>query len=138
YEVQLTVTAGVDAATAFVIVRATDPPVDAPVRYDAPVPRPDAPRPDAEPPCVIEPNAARAVAYQIDPAHTGAQPDGTISLPLRLRWAHDFSYYVPPSYALAANGRVFVVAGGADLEQLYVPAVWALDGRSGKTLWGPI
>ena len=68
----------------------------------------------------------QAVAYQIDPAHTGSQFD-TVSPPLSLRWARNLNS--PVSYPLIAGGRVFVVAG---------TMLYALNSSNGATVWGPI
>lgn len=68
----------------------------------------------------------QAVAYQIDPAHTGSQFD-TVSPPLTQRWSRDLGSSV--SYPLIAGGKVFVVAG---------TRLYALNGANGATVWGPI
>ena len=68
----------------------------------------------------------QAVAYQIDPAHTGSQFD-TTTPPLTQRWSRDLGSSV--SYPLIAEGKVFVVAGSA---------LYALNGATGATVWGPI
>lgn len=68
----------------------------------------------------------QAVAYQIDPAHTGSQFD-TVNPPLRQRWSRDLGNAV--SYPLIANGKVFVIAG---------TSIYALNGANGATVWGPI
>ena len=68
----------------------------------------------------------QAVGYQIDPAHTGFQFD-TVTPPLTQRWSRNLGSSV--SYPLIANGRVFVIAG---------TQIYALDGTTGATLWGPI
>jgi len=68
----------------------------------------------------------QAVAYQIDPTHTGSQFD-TVSPPLTQRWSRDLGNGV--SYPLIVNGRVFVIAG---------VSLYALNGTNGATLWGPI
>ena len=68
----------------------------------------------------------QAVAYQIDPTHSGSQFD-TVSPPLSLRWARNLGSAV--SYPLIAGGKVFVVAG---------TNLHALNGTTGATVWGPI
>jgi outer membrane protein assembly factor BamB len=74
---------------------------------------------------------SEAVAYQIDPAHTGAQPNDTLTLPLTQRWSVQLPGEV--SYPLIADGRVFVtVVAHTDGANLY-----ALDQQTGDTLWGP-
>jgi outer membrane protein assembly factor BamB len=69
----------------------------------------------------------QAVAYQIDPAHTGAQSDN-LSPPLTQRWTRDLGGFV--SYPLIAGGRVFVTVAPAKL--------FALDEATGANVWGPI
>lgn len=69
---------------------------------------------------------SQAVAYQINPAHTGSQFD-SVSPPLILRWSRDLGGMV--SYPLIAGGKIFVVAG---------QNLFALNSTSGATLWGPI
>jgi len=68
----------------------------------------------------------QAVAYQIDPAHTGSQFD-TINTPLSQRWSRDLGSST--SYPLIAGGKVFVAAG---------TVLYALNGTNGATVWGPI
>lgn len=68
-----------------------------------------------------------AVAYQIDAAHSGAQPNDRVRLPLRQRWAHDFGE-TGISYPLIADGLVFVTVG-SDL--------FALQQSTGEIAWGP-
>ncbi len=68
----------------------------------------------------------QAVAYQIDPAHTGSQFD-TVSPPLAQRWSRDLGSSV--SYPLIADGKVFVVAGSL---------LFGLNSANGTTVWGPI
>ena len=68
----------------------------------------------------------QAVAYQIDPAHTGSQFD-SLSPPLTQRWSRNLGS--PTSYPLIAGGKVFVVAG---------TMLHALNGATGATVWGPI
>jgi len=71
-----------------------------------------------------------AVSYQIDPAHSGAQPDGKFVPPLTQRWSYSFDGAV--SYPLIVDGRVFVTAQGeGNLET----KLYALDAESGRLLW---
>ena len=69
----------------------------------------------------------QAVAYQIDPTHSGAQFDPTLNTPLTQRWSRDLGS--PTSYPLIAGGRIFVLAG---------VNLYALNSTNGATLWGPI
>ncbi|HEX3251486.1 MAG TPA: PQQ-binding-like beta-propeller repeat protein [Pyrinomonadaceae bacterium] len=84
---------------------------------------PPAPTPTPTPP---PSGPGQAVAYQIDPAHTGSQFD-TVSPPLSQRWSRDLGSGV--SYPLIVGGKVFVVAG---------TNLYALNGTNGATVWGPI
>lgn len=68
----------------------------------------------------------QAVAYQINPAHTGSQID-TVNPPLTQRWSRDLGNSV--SYPLIAGGKVFVVAG---------TSLYGLNLTNGATVWGPI
>jgi outer membrane protein assembly factor BamB len=78
-------------------------------------------------------SGSTAVAYQINPAHTGAQPGDKLVLPLCRRWSRDLGG--APSYALVAGGRVFVTAASSGVGRT---RIFALDERSGAVLWGPI
>ncbi len=71
-----------------------------------------------------------ATAYQVDPAHTGAQPDDRLTLPLCERWRRDLG--AQAGYPVVSRGLVFVATTGAPGRML-----WALDQYSGATRWGP-
>src|SRR6185436_4685270 len=79
-------------------------------------------------------SASRAVAYQINTAHTGEQPDDTPRLPLVRRWSHDFAAG-GVSYPLVADGRVFVTVGNSGS---YGSSLFALDLATGNVIWGPV
>ncbi|MFI5298043.1 MAG: PQQ-binding-like beta-propeller repeat protein [Polyangiales bacterium] len=74
-----------------------------------------------------------AVAYQIDPGHSGSQPTGKLTLPLKQKWLRELGGQT--SYALVVSGRVFVTVGQSD--GTAGVSVVALDERTGATLWGP-
>jgi len=74
-----------------------------------------------------------AVTYQIDPAHTGGQPDDQLTLPLCQRWLHDFGE--SPEYALVADGSVFIATSPGPSGPAHVTA---LDELTGAVLWGPV
>jgi hypothetical protein len=76
-----------------------------------------------------------AVTYQIDPAHTGGQPDSLLRPPLTQRWSVTVGDSTTLSYPLIAAGNVFVfvVGSGSTGAKLY-----ALAADSGATRWGPI
>ena len=76
-----------------------------------------------------------AVAYQIDPAHTGSQNDG-LTPPLVQRWSRELGISTSTiSYPLIVEGKVFVLVdnginnNGTNL--------YALDQATGATVWGP-
>jgi outer membrane protein assembly factor BamB len=74
-----------------------------------------------------------AVTYQIDPSHTGAIQTKGLVPPLAIRWSVDLHATV--GYALIAEGKVFVLAGDSNAGTVNL---YALDGSTGATLWGPI
>lgn len=80
------------------------------------------------------PSGTSSVAYQIDIAHTGAQPNDQLRLPLCRRWSRDLGGAA--GYPVVADGRVYVVShtnqGG------YGNLLWALDQFTGAVLWGPV
>lgn len=83
----------------------------------------------------IWPAAAHSVAYQINPAHTGAVNFSSVTFPTGKTWTVDLGG--TPSYALIANGKVFVTTelteNSANVSKLY-----ALDQTTGAIVWGPI
>jgi outer membrane protein assembly factor BamB len=83
----------------------------------------------------ITPSGSTAVAYQIDPGHSGGQPGDHLSLPLCQRWSVDLGGSV--SYPLVAQGLVFVTVGSAADAGGSVDLV-ALDEHTGAIAWGPI
>jgi outer membrane protein assembly factor BamB len=78
---------------------------------------------------------AQAVAYQIDPAHTGSQSD-TVAPPLVQRWSRDLGG--PISYPLIAEGKVFVTVANQTPTGVAGSKLYALDAATGATSWGPI
>jgi outer membrane protein assembly factor BamB len=72
-------------------------------------------------------------SYQIDPAHTGAQPADGLRAPLGLVWSRDLGGAV--SYPLIEGGRAYVTVAdsGTNGSRLF-----ALDLASGAVVWGPI
>jgi outer membrane protein assembly factor BamB len=90
---------------------------------------------DASPTCAtsITRTGSRAVAYQIDPAHTGWQPNDALALPLCERWRHDFGE--APSYPIVADGRVIVASSRIPSTAANITA---LDATTGAIVWGPI
>jgi outer membrane protein assembly factor BamB len=77
-----------------------------------------------------------AVAYQIDPAHTGSQSDG-LTPPLVQRWSREFGTSLSTiSYPLIVEGKVFVLVDNGPL--INGTNLYALDQATGATVWGPI
>jgi len=79
----------------------------------------------------------QAVAYQVDPAHSGAQPQDSLMTPLKQEWAIDFQN--PVSYPLIAGGKVFVTVRNDAPANTNAAgtALYALDEVSGRSIWGP-
>src|ERR1051325_1856992 len=73
-----------------------------------------------------------AVAYQIDPTHSGSRSD-SLTPPLTYQWSRDLGG--PISYPLIADGKVFVTVSN---QSTYGTRLYALDQRTGATVWGPI
>jgi outer membrane protein assembly factor BamB len=69
-----------------------------------------------------------ASAYQVNAAHTGAQPTDDLDVQLEEHWVRDLGTD-DLSYPLIARGRVYIVVGGASL--------YALTLEGGDTVWGP-
>jgi len=72
-----------------------------------------------------------AVSFQINPAHTGVMKFPVTSFPTSAKWQVNLGG--SPSYALIADGKVFVTVDVAGNTQLV-----ALDQATGKKAWGPI
>src|SRR5215472_3899935 len=87
----------------------------------APTPTPSPPPPDS------------AVTFQINAAHTGTQSGDALQPPLARRWELDLGGSA--SYSLVANGEVFLT-GPADASGH--AGLFALDQRTGRSVWGPI
>lgn len=99
------------------------------VRPDAPVEAP------ADAAIILDDPAvpSEAVAFQISPAHTGAQPDVHLTLPLARRWTRDLDGAT--SYAIVASGIAFVTVRNRARSGT---SLYALDVNTGSTRWGPI
>jgi outer membrane protein assembly factor BamB len=86
-------------------------------------------------PVSIQNPAPDAVALQITPDHAGVINFNSMSFPASSAWSVDLGGQ--PSYALIADGKVFVTVkvglGSATGSQLI-----ALDQATGHTVWGPI
>lgn len=77
------------------------------------------------------PASKDAVAFQIDPQHSGATGFNAMSLPAGPAWSVDVGGAA--SFALIAAGKVFVTS-----RQVGGGALIALDQATGATVWGPI
>lgn len=73
-----------------------------------------------------------AVAFQINPAHSGAVTFASLSFPTSPAWSVDVGG--TPSYALIVNGMVYVTVNVASGSSQLV----ALNQATGATVWGPI
>ena len=76
------------------------------------------------------PTGTLSTAFQIDSAHTGAQPGDVVASPLCRRWQRDFITYAGGNTfaPLILPGRVVAIDRGD---------VYALNPDDGATLWGP-
>ena len=79
----------------------------------------------------IVPASIDSVAYQMNPAHTGAITFQSVTLPTSSVWS--VSVGGAASYALIVGGRIFVTISVNSNSELL-----ALDAATGATLWGPI
>jgi outer membrane protein assembly factor BamB len=96
----------------------------------APSPEPIDPQPGPTLDLATSSPYANSVAYQIDPAHSGLQMNGQLSLPLATAWMRQFAGDV--SYPLIVDDLVLVTAANAGS-----PGAWlhALDASNGRELW---
>ena len=93
---------------------------------------------NATPPPVPPPPQAsdtEAVAYQMSPAHTGfVNYSQAPSFPASPAWNVKLGQYT--SYPLIVNGKVYVVSSiGPNNYGVYL---YAFDGATGATVWGPV
>lgn len=79
----------------------------------------------------VAPPLKDAVAFQINPQHSGAVSFNSVTLPAASAWSVDVGG--SPSYALIADGKVFVTVSSSSGSELI-----ALDQSTGATAWGPI
>lgn len=75
----------------------------------------------------------RAVSWQIDPAHSGGQPNTTLRPPLVRLWSYDTGG--PVGYPIVSDGRVFITSG---ISGAAGARIAALDSETGNRSWGPI
>ena len=79
----------------------------------------------------INPTTSNAVAFQINAAHSGDMNFDPVNFPGQPAWSA--SVNGAPSYALIADGKVFVTVNVSGNSQLL-----ALDQQTGAIVWGPI
>jgi outer membrane protein assembly factor BamB len=78
-----------------------------------------------------------AVAFQITPWHSGAVSFNNLTLPTGAAWSTDVGG--SPSYALIADGKVFVTVNTSTQNSTSSSSeLLALDQATGATDWGPI
>jgi outer membrane protein assembly factor BamB len=82
-------------------------------------------------PLSIRSPAAQAVAFQINPGHSGSTTFANASLPSSSTWSVTLDG--PPSYALIANANVFVTVSTSNGNS----EVIALNESTGAVVWGP-
>jgi len=82
-------------------------------------------------PTPIAGQSTQAVAYQINPAHTGAIQLASLVPPLVQKWT--FRPGGAISYPLIAQGHVFVTVADPN----YGTRLYALDESTGQIIWGP-
>jgi outer membrane protein assembly factor BamB len=73
-----------------------------------------------------------AVAYQVNPSHTGAQASDPLAPALVRTWTRDLGGDV--SYPVVAGGKVFVTVANVGA---YGTRLYALDLATGAVVWGP-
>lgn len=79
----------------------------------------------------INPTTSSTVAFQIDPEHSGDMNFDPVTFPAQSAWTANVNGQ--PSYALIADGKVFVTVDVSGNSQLV-----ALDQKTGAVAWGPI
>ncbi len=79
----------------------------------------------------------QAVAYQIDPAHSGQVAYGQpLNFPLTPTWSVNLGNVV--SYPLIVDGKVFVTTAGPANVTYGIPQLYALNEATGNIVWGPV
>lgn len=79
----------------------------------------------------VNPTTTNAVAFQIDADHSGVMNFDPVSFPTQSAWTANLNGQ--PSYALIADGKVFVTVDVSGNSQLL-----ALEENTGAVVWGPI
>ena len=77
--------------------------------------------------------ADQAVTYQINNAHSGTSATTGLVPPLGVKWSVNLNATV--GYPLIAEGKIFVLAGDSNSNQINL---YALDPATGAILWGPV
>lgn len=92
---------------------------------------------DASVTVVAAPVSPPATGYRVTESHDGVliTSNGAQHPPQTApTWTRDLG--APVSYPLLVNGMVFVVT--ANIDQSYGNQLYALDAKTGKTIWGPL
>lgn len=85
----------------------------------------------------ILPPPKDAVAFQINPEHSGAISFNSVTLPTASTWSRDVGG--SPSYALITDGKVFLTVDTTPSASVSTSSeLLALDQATGATDWGPI
>ncbi len=82
----------------------------------------------------IKPTGSVATAYHINAVHDGVQAFDDLALPLCKRWSASFTGAT--SYPVVAGGRLYVTVALSGNQ--YGTNLYALDAKTGGSLWGPI
>jgi outer membrane protein assembly factor BamB len=77
-----------------------------------------------------------AVAYQINPGHSGVMQFSSVTLPGSSAWSASLGG--PPSYALIAGGRVYVSTEIGSPGSTITWKLFAFNGKDGSVAWGPL
>jgi outer membrane protein assembly factor BamB len=76
---------------------------------------------------------AVSVAYQVDPAHDGDQPNESLPNDIAEKWSENLPGAV--SYPLIVGDRVFVTASNSNTGN---SSLYGFDASDGQLLWGPV
>jgi outer membrane protein assembly factor BamB len=117
--------AGPQLTPAAALKRPRPTPTPTPTPTPVPTPTPTPPPP---------PPTDSAVAFQVGAEHAGSQPGDALTPGLARRWEVDLGGTV--SYPLIADGNVYVTVSGFDARGDV--GLYALDQRSGRSVWGPV
>ena len=77
-----------------------------------------------------------SLTYMTDPAHTGAQPNDSLTPPLHRQWSVDLGGNV--SYPVIADGQIYVTVQKPQGPGLTNAWLYDFDAASGAIRWGPV